>query len=137
MCSNTNIDNCIYYDGDLMADGIEMVGFEEIETLLQDMTIDEADEKKAMKKAIEPIKAGLEKDTPKGETAKLSKIKATVKKEGLSTVGIVKTDAWWDKFQEFGTSQQKRNVGYFDKSFKSTEGKALEILAKELLDKAR
>lgn len=120
-----------------MAYGIEMTGFEDVENLLKDMTIDEADEKRAIKKAIEPIKVGLEKDTPKGETSKLSKVKTTIKKEGMATVGIVKAGAWWDIFQEFGTSQQKSNVGYFDKSIRSTEDEALKILSKELLDKAR
>lgn len=120
-----------------MADGIEIEGMEEFTNMLQDMTIDESDEKKAIREAIKPIADEVQKNTPVGATGKLSKIKTSVKKEGFSTVGTVKTGAWWDKFQEFGTSQQKHNVGYFDRSVKNTEDRALEILAKELLDKAK
>lgn len=116
--------------------GIEIEGMEEFTDMIEDMTIDEADEKKAIRNAIRPIAEEIEKNTPIG-SGKLKKISKTVKKEGLATVGIVRTKAFYDIFQEFGTSEQKKNVGYFDRSVKNTENEALSILAKELLDKAR
>src|SRR3712207_1740045 len=105
--------------------------------MLEGMTIDEADEKKAIRNAIRPIAEEIEKNTPIGSTGKLKKISKTVKKEGLATVGIVRTKAFYDIFQEFGTSEQKKNVGYFDRSVKNTENEALNILSKELLNKAK
>ena len=120
-----------------MADGIEVEGMEEFTDMLADMTIDEADEKKAMREAIKPIADEVERNSPVGYTGKLKKISKTVKKEGLATVGIVRTKVFYDIFQEFGTSKQKKNVGYFDRSVKNTEDEAVEILAKELLDKAK
>lgn len=120
-----------------MADGIEIEGLDEFTQMLENMTIDEADEKKVMRNAIKPIAEEIEKNTPVGSTGKLKKISKTVKKEGLATIGIVRTKVFYDMFQEFGTSQQKHHVGYFDRSVKNTEDKAIEILAKELLDKAK
>jgi HK97 gp10 family phage protein len=120
-----------------MADGIEVEGMDEFTDMLKDMTIDEADEKKAMRNAIKPIADEVERNSPVGYTGKLKKISKTVKKEGLATAGIVRTKVFYDIFQEFGTSQQKKNVGYFDRSVKNTEDEAVEILAKELLDKAK
>ncbi|WMJ81971.1 hypothetical protein RBU49_06905 [Clostridium sp. MB40-C1] len=120
-----------------MADGIEVEGLDDFTNMLKDMTIDRNDETKAMRAAIQPIKERLEIDTPKGVTKKLSKVKTSVRKDGLATVGTVKAGAWWDKFQEFGTSQQKKNVGYFERSVRNTEDKAIEILSRELLKKVR
>lgn len=113
--------------------GIELQGFEELENLLQDMTIDEYDEKKAIKKAIDIIANEVEKNTPMGATGRLKRLKKTVKKEGLATVGIIKMGAFYDIFQEFGTSKSKKNVGFFERSVNKTQDQAVEILSNELL----
>ena len=120
-----------------MSDGIEIDGMEEFETMLQEMTVSEEDEKKAMRKAIKPVKDALERDSPHGATGKLSKIKTTVKKEDLATVGILRAGAWWDRYQEFGTSKQKKNVGYFARLVDGNKDKTMKILADELLNKAK
>lgn len=120
-----------------MSNGIEIEGMEEFTDFLEDMTIDEANERKAMRSAIKPIGEEVEKNSPVGYTGKLKRISKTVKKDGLATVGIVRTKVFYDIFQEFGTSKQKKNVGYFERSVKNTEDKALSILAKELLDKVK
>lgn len=120
-----------------MSNGIEIDGLDEFTDMLEDMTIDEADEKEAMRKAIKPIADEVKKNSPVGKTGKLKKVTQAVKKDGLATVGTVKTKAWYDIFQEFGTSRQKKNVGYFERSVKNTEDKAAEILANELLDKTK
>lgn len=119
-----------------MADGIELEGMEEFTSMLENMTIDEADERKAVRNAIKPIADEIEKNTTK-RSGKLSKISKTVKKEGVATVGIIKTKQFYDIFEEFGTSMSKHNVGYFDRSVKNTEGEAISVLTKELLDKVR
>lgn len=117
-----------------MADGIEIEGFEEFEEMLQEMTITPEDEKKAMREAIKPVAEEIEKNTPK-RTGKLSKLSKTVKKDGFATVGIVRTKMFYDRFAEFGTSFQKKNLGYFSNSVDSKQNDVLEILKKNLLDK--
>lgn len=119
-----------------VVDGIETEGMEEFSEMLEGMTIDETDEKKAMRNAIEPIATEIEKNTAK-RSGKLSKLSKTVKKEGLATVGMVRTKQWYDIFEEFGDSGSKHNIGYFERSVRNTEDKATGILAKELLDKAK
>lgn len=47
-----------------MADGIEIEGMEEFTEMLEDMTIDEADEKKAVRKGIEVVAKRVESNTP-------------------------------------------------------------------------
>lgn len=116
--------------------GIEIEGLEEFTNFLSEMTIDEADESKAVRLAIEPIAKEIEKNTKK-RSGKLAKISKTVKKQGLATAGIVKTKQFYDIFEEFGTSTAKHNVGYFEKSVKNTEDEAIKILAEILLGKAK
>lgn len=120
-----------------MSNGIEIEGLEELTEFLQDMNIDEADEVRAVKKAIDIIADEVEKNTPEGATKRLKKIKKSVKKEGFATVGKVKMGAFYDVFQEFGTSKSKTNVGFFERSINKTENEAIEIITKELLNKAK
>lgn len=117
--------------------GIEIDGLDEFQEMLEEMTLTEADERSSMRKAIKVIAEQVEKDTPVGETGQLSKIKTSVKKDGLGIVGVVKSGSYYSIFQEFGTSYQKANVGYFDRAVTSTQDEALSILIKELLSKAK
>lgn len=119
-----------------MPDGIEIEGLEEFTEMLEGMTLTEEDERKALRLAIKPIADEIEKNTTK-KSGKLSKVSKTVKKEGLATVGAVKTKQFYDIFEEFGASDNKHNIGYFERSVKNTEDTAVSILAKELLDKAK
>lgn len=114
--------------------GIELDGFEELEELLHDMTLAEADEKKAMKAGIDVIYKAVESNTPTGETGDMKKeIKEKVSKDDFSITGQVIMGAWYTGFEEFGTSQQKHHVGFFERSVNSSQNEALEVLAKGLL----
>ena len=119
-----------------MPDGIEIEGMEELTKLFEDMTLTETDERKAVKNGMEVVAKEIEKNTPV-LTGKLKKVKKSVKKEGFATIGIVRLGAWWDVFQEFGTSQQKHHAGFFDRAVKSSENEAVSIVAKELLEKIK
>lgn len=112
---------------------IEIDGFDDLEELLHDMTITEEDEKKAMKKALEPITNEIEKNAPESTKRLKNQIKSTVKKEDFATVGEIKLGAWYSGFQEFGTSTSKKNVGFFERSVNSTQNDAIQILSRELL----
>jgi HK97 gp10 family phage protein len=112
---------------------IEIDGFEDLEELIQGMNITEEDQTKAMRKAIKPIAEEVEKNTPSA-TEKLKKsIKVVVKKEDLAVVGIVRLNRFYDFMQEFGTSQQKHHVGFFDRSVRRSQDEAISILSEALL----
>lgn len=115
--------------------GIEISGFDDFENLLQDMTISDLDEKKAMKKAIEVIAVGVERDTPIGNSGKLKKIKRSIKKEVFATVGKIELGAFYGMFDEYGTSHSKKHVGFFETSVNRTQDQAIEVLKNELLNK--
>lgn len=79
---------------------IEVEGLEEITEMLENATLTKAEERVAMKKAIEPARTALERDSPRGKTGRLSKVKATVRQEEFNTTGVIKSDAFYDKFQD-------------------------------------
>lgn len=112
---------------------IELDGFEELENIFQDMTLTEVEEKKAMKSAIDVIYKVVESNTPVGEGKTKKEIKEKVSKDDFSVTGQVIMGAWYTGFEEFGTSQQKHNVGFFERSVNSSQNEALEVLAKGLL----
>ena len=118
-----------------MANGIKLEGFDEFEAMLSIMDITDKEEKAILENAVEPALAALERDTPKGKTGKLSNIKVTIKKDVFATVAILKLGAYWGMFQEFGTSYQKKNLGFFERSIKSTEDKVINEMSKELFKK--
>ncbi|WP_143328808.1 HK97-gp10 family putative phage morphogenesis protein, partial [Clostridium beijerinckii] len=86
------------------------------------------------KDGIDVIYNAVESNTPVGETGKMKKeIKTKVSKDDFSVTGQVIMGAWYTGFEEFGTSQQKHHVGFFERSVNSSQNEALEVLAKGLL----
>jgi HK97 gp10 family phage protein len=116
-----------------MDNGIEIDGFDGLEELLQDMTVTEQDEKRAMKKALSPITDEVTKNAPSKSGRLKKSIKTSVKVEDFAVVGRVRINSFYGCFQEFGTSQQKANIGFFERSVNKSSGESINILAKELL----
>lgn len=113
--------------------GIEVSGFDELESFVQNMTLTDADERKAMKAAIEVVYDATQENTPtRSETLKKSEV-MQVKKEDFAVVGIVKYGVFWDIFNEFGTSKSKAHVGFFERAVNSSNDEAINVLARELL----
>lgn len=108
-----------------------------MEDLFKDMVFSSLDKRKAIKAGINVIAEGLEKDTPKGPTGKLAEIKVTVREKDLATEGIARSKSFYDIFQNFGTSEQKANVGYFERSVNQNEDKALSNVADIIFSKMR
>lgn len=115
---------------------IKLEGMEELEKTIQDMTLDNRELRKAVKNGIDTIAEGLEKDSPK-RTGRLAKIKTVVKNNGLGVEGIAGAGAFYDKFQEFGTSKQKAHVGYFGNSVRKNADKAIKEIAEAVFEKIK
>ena len=114
---------------------VEVEGMEEFEELLQDMVLDINAKKKAVKAGIDIVAKSIENNSPKGKTGKLSKIKTSTKNTGLAIEGIAHSNAFYDVFEEFGTSQQKANVGYFDRAVQDSTDEAIEKVAQVIFSK--
>lgn len=117
--------------------GIIIDGFEEFEELLEDMVLSDLDKRKAVKSGIEKVADKIEKYSPVGKTGKLKKIKIRVKNTGLAVEATANSEALYDVFQEFGTSEQKENVGYFEKAVKESTDEALEAMSEIIFKNLR
>lgn len=120
-----------------MAGTIELEGFEEFQEFIEDMSLDSTTKKQAVRAGIKVIGAGLENDTPVGPTGELSEIKISVKENNLAVEGTAKSNAFYDIFQNFGTSKQKAHVGYFDRSVESNTGEAISKVSEVIFKKMR
>lgn len=115
---------------------IEVDGLEEYEELLKNMELNYISKRKCVKAGIEVIAKGLEEDTPV-RSGRLAKIKTTVREKDFSTEGIARSKEFYDIFQNFGTSEQKSHVGYFDRSVEKNSNKAVAEVAKNIFEKMR
>lgn len=120
-----------------MANGIDISGLDELIEFNEKLLLTQDEEKAIVKKSIVPIKRALISTTPKGETGQLSKVKVRVRKLKFGVQGEVKGGAYYDRFQEYGTSFSKKNVGYFDKAIRQSEREAIDISEKELFKKIK
>lgn len=110
----------------------EIIGFDDIFEELKRMEISESRKRSALNNAGDILEEGIKPNLPR----KSGKYQETTEKqikrldEGLSV--IVKSKAWWDIFQEYGTSKQKKNIGSFEKGVNQSADKAVQAIIKEL-----
>lgn len=116
---------------------IEMEGFDELNDLLQKMTLTEEDERKAIKAALVPVKEEVEKNTPVGTGKLKGSIKTTLAKEDRQIIGKVVLGEHWGRFQEYGTSHQNKNRGFFARSIRNSKGEAMKIIKAEILGRLK
>lgn len=116
---------------------IEMEGFDELNKMIEKMTLTEADERKAIRLALEPIKKEVQKNTPVGTGKLKGSIRTSLGKENGQIVGKVIIGEYYGKFQEYGTSRSQRNKGFFARGVRASKGKAMEIVKKEILGRLK
>lgn len=119
-----------------MSATIELEGFEEVEQLISDLELDESTKKKVVKVGIDIIADSIESNSPK-KTGRLSKIKRKIENTGLAIEGTAHSTAFYDRFQDIGTSQQKAHVGYFDRAVDSSINEAIKASTEVLFSKVR
>lgn len=120
-----------------MSGTIELDGLDEFQEFIDDMSLNITTKKQAVRQGIKVIGQRLEKDTPVGATGELSEIKISVKESNLAIEGTAKSEAFYDIFQEYGTSEQKANVGYFDRSIEDHQEEAISKVAQTIFRKMR
>lgn len=117
--------------------GIEVTGLEDLIDDIESMTITDSDEKKIMKYAIEPAVQEVNNNAPRYKGDLQKDIKSTVKKVDFATVGQIKLNKWYSMFTEYGTSQSKAHVGWFERSINNTLDEVIARMAEGLFEKAK
>lgn len=111
----------------------EINGFDDIFEELKNMEISDIKKKRALNAGGDILEEGIRPNLPKRTGKYQRSTKKQIKRldEGLSV--IVKSAAWWDIFQEYGTSRSKKNVGSFEKGVNQSADKAVQAIIKELI----
>ncbi len=112
---------------------IEVDGMDELMEMLNKMTISESDERKAMQLAIEPVREAVEKNTPIDTGKAKSSVKAKVSRKQGEIIGTVFIDELYLRHQEYGTSRQNKNVGFFARAVRASKDEALRLLKDNLI----
>lgn len=116
-----------------MADGVELEGFEDLTELFKDLEITEQEERAALNTIGNMAKDSVDDNIPKKSEEMKKSVKKTIKRTDDGDLGVeVKITKFYAPFQEYGTSQQKHNVGFFDRSINNIIDKAIEE-AKKLI----
>lgn len=117
-----------------MESNFKIEGVEELKKYLENNEMSEQKERNILKKVGEIIKSEVEKNTPK-KTGKLKKnVMVKIKKlyGGTSVIVDFNNNVFWDIFQEFGTSKQRKNIGFFSRSINNVEEEVLRVIKNEV-----
>ncbi|MBU3135064.1 HK97 gp10 family phage protein [Clostridium gasigenes] len=106
---------------------INVTGFGEFFDMLEDMEISEQLERKALKMGGEILRNNIVKNSPSrnGNLRKSIKGKITKTNNG-DTCYKVTIGVFYGMHQEWGTSQQKSHIGFFERSIKEAEITAIK-----------
>lgn len=123
-----------------MSSGIDLEGFQEILNNLENMGRKGLIiENNAIKKGGKVLKDEAEKEAPRSQTSRKTHlqdniVESNVKRKGTEKwveVGANKA-AFWDKFEEFGTSQQPPQA-WLDPSYQKKTDDIMQVIAKEII----
>lgn len=116
---------------------IEIEGLEELNKLLQKMTLTDEDKRRAIKASLVPVSAEVEKNVPV-DTGKLKdSLKSAMRRENNEPVGTVILQGYYGRHQEYGTSYQRKNVGFFARSIRTAKPEAMRVLKVEILSRLK
>lgn len=106
--------------------------FSELTKEIEKMGVSDEELARAGNKAMNTMLKEVIENTPEDT----GKMKSTVKKSTSRKVGMVETTVYigspFAPLQEFGTSTQNKNVGFFDKSIENTKEEVLMNVMKEI-----
>lgn len=108
-------------------------GLEDLQNLCTEMEISDTKARRGLNAGGDILLEALEPETPK-ETDKMveSEKKQITKVDG--EIGCrVFVGEWYSSFQDWGTSQQKANVGFFERAVEGCADKVVEAMKNEVL----
>lgn len=109
-----------------MADGVTMEGFDELFDMFEDMEISEQKERKALKAGGEVLFKSVQDNAPTDRGKLKKSIKKSIKRYDGDLSCEIKVNSFYGSFTEFGTSQDKSHIGWFEKAIKDAEDEAIE-----------
>lgn len=112
---------------------MQTTGFDELIAELEGMEISEQKEKKALSEAGEVFKQAFEENIAVDTGRSKRNIKKTIKRLEDGNLGCkVYINSWYYKFEEYGNSKNKKNIGRIARAIENVTDEAVKK-AKDIL----
>lgn len=113
------------------------MNFEQFNNIIKELDIKTFQVENALRKAGNVFKKAVQNNTPVS-SGKLKKgVQLKIKKNAGNIVMSVQFNdkTFWDLFQEFGTSKQRKNIGFFSRAVNAVENEAFNVLKENIYKK--
>ena len=112
---------------------IEIRGFDDIFDMLDDMNISDKKKRRALKEGVEIVRQAVIDNSPVATGNMKKRWKSTIKRFDGNLGFEVKGDTVQDIENEFGSSKNKKHIGFFSKAVDKVSDKVINIIANEVL----
>ena len=112
---------------------IRITGLDELADQLSEMEISTAREKQALNKAGDIFKQSFKENIAIRTARSQKRVKKSIKRLDGALVCRVYVDTFYYGFQEWGTSQQKVNVGRIERAIESVADEAVNVATEIML----
>lgn len=114
--------------------GIEIIGFDDIFEGLDDMNISDKKKRSALRAGSDIVQAAIEEATPERTSRMKKSWKGTIKRFDGNLGFEIKGNTPQDIENEFGSSRNKKHIGFFSKAVDRVAEKAVNTIIEEILD---
>lgn len=114
--------------------GIEIKGFDDVFEELDDMNISDRKKRIALKEGAEIVRQAVIDNSPVRTEKMKKRWKSTIKRFDGNLGFEVRGDTVQDIENEFGSSKNKKHIGFFSKAVDKVSNKAVNIIADEVLN---
>ncbi len=114
---------------------IEIKGFEDVFENLDDMNISDKKKRAALKEGAEIVRQAVIDNSPVATGNMKKRWKSKIKRFDGNLGFEIRGDTMQDIENEFGSSKNKKHIGFFSKAVDGASDKAVRLIAKEVLKK--
>lgn len=107
-------------------DNFKIDGLDELIDFVESMEISEQKERRALRASGEIIKKSMEDSIVEDSGYSKKSIKQSIKKLDDGLYSVVEVGSWYYPFEEYGTSQNKSNVGKIERNLQNAIEDAVE-----------
>lgn len=111
---------------------IEIIGFDDVFKDLDDMNISDIKKRKALKAGAEVIVKAVEDNSPQRTGKMKGSWKSSIKKFDGNLGFEVRGNTPQDIENEFGSSKNKKHVGFFSRAVDRSADEAVAVIAREV-----
>lgn len=113
---------------------LEIKGFEDVFKDLDDMDISDTKKRRALRSGAEIIFNSIQKNSPKRSGSMEKRWKSKIKRIDGDLAFEIKGDTPQDIENEFGSSTNKKHIGFFSNAVDEVSNSAINIIVKEVFD---